>query len=130
MFYVVGIDEDEPVGEALRVVWGELCQVRDGSQHVALAVDDDEGPLARPELVEVPELEVLEELGLPVARAPDNVRMLKPRPEGDGEGERRLQELDEGRPPQIRLQHLGRCGIFRIRWKDRQLSGWPGRIDA
>src|SRR4051794_9356928 len=88
--YIVGIDEDQPVRKALRVVWCELCQAGDGPQHVALAVDDDEGAVALPEFVEVHELEVLEELGFAVPGPSHDVRMLEACPEGDRKGERRL----------------------------------------
>ena len=104
----------------------------DVADEVALAVDDDHRTLALLQGDQIPEDQVLEELGLAVAGAADDVGVLEACLEGDREGQGGRQERRERRAGEIAAdERLGSFGLGLAR-PDQLPAAFLGalRVDA
>lgn len=78
MLDVGRVDQNQSVGQAVRCVRIELGQMGEGADHVALAVQETERALALLEFLQVPVDQPLQQLGLAVAGAAQDVGVLEP----------------------------------------------------
>src|SRR5947209_8505967 len=101
MFYVIRVDEYQAICQALSMGRGQLGKLHDGTQHVALAVDDDDRAATGTKLVKVAQDKMLKQLGFAVARSADYVRVLEARLERNGEGQRKREEIRERRTVEV-----------------------------
>ena len=108
VFHVLGIDDDEFVGEFV----GEQLQPFDLAQHLALAVDDDER--GRLFAFQVGEDEPLQQLRLAVAGAADDVHVLVALRVGEGERDRGLEQRLQRRAGEVGRDDLARRALVLV----------------
>src|SRR3546814_10591436 len=92
---IFGVDDDEPLGQALRNAGAERGEVRDGPDKIALAVDDDDGAAIVFGSHKVMVDEELHELRFAMTGAADDEGVLEANGEGNREGQRSEEHTSE-----------------------------------